>query len=172
MVLSLGVGPVTAHASTPDIFHENFSYTEENIDFCGVNVDLVSSGVFTDKVFFDANGDLSRFMSSLSARTTLTADNGESVVIIAARNYVDPAPSIDEVAGTITFTSTLKGLPELIKSSRGAVLLRDAGVISFIDTFDINTFEFISSQPVIKGPHPEADSDFTAFCQVITAGLT
>ena len=45
-------------------------------------------------------------------------------------------------------------------------MLRDAGIITFADTFDLETGEFISSETIVnKGPHPEADSDFTLFCE-------
>ena len=79
---------------------------------------------------------------------------------------------IDEQAGTITFVTSYAGLPEKIQTAHGAVLLRDAGIISFADTFDLATGEFLGSEVTIKGPHPEADSDFVLFCEVITAALT
>jgi len=51
-------------------------------------------------------------------------------------------------------------------------LLRDAGIITFADTFDLATGELISSEvTVVKGPHPELDSDFEAFCDVVTEAL-
>ena len=80
---------------------------------------------------------------------------------------------VDEEAGTITFLTSYKGLPEKIQTAHGAVLLRDAGIITFADTFDLETGAFISTEIVVnKGPHPEADSDFTLFCDVITEALT
>jgi hypothetical protein len=37
----------------------------------------------------------------------------------------------------------------------------------------LETGDFISSEMVVtKGPHPEADSDFTLFCEVISEALT
>jgi len=52
------------------------------------------------------------------------------------------------------------------------VLLRDAGVISFANTFDLETGDFISFEVTVNnGPHPEADSDFTLFCETLTAAL-
>jgi hypothetical protein len=45
-------------------------------------------------------------------------------------------------------------------------------VISFVDTFDLETGDFISSDVIIKGPHPEAESDFEAFCEVMTDALS
>lgn len=58
-----------------------------------------------------------------------------------------------------------------IQTAHGPVLLRDAGVITFVDTFDLETFELISSDVIIKGPHPEAESDFALFCEVFTEAL-
>ena len=79
---------------------------------------------------------------------------------------------MDEEAGTITFLTSFIGLPEMIQTANGPVLLRDAGILTFADTFDLETGDFISSEIVVnKGPHPEADSDFTLFCEVITGAL-
>ena len=81
-------------------------------------------------------------------------------------------PSWTSRPATITFTATYKGLPEKIQTAHGPVLLRDAGVISFADTFDLQTGEFISSETLVNnGPHPEADSDFTRFCEVVGGAL-
>jgi hypothetical protein len=79
---------------------------------------------------------------------------------------------VDEDAGTITFFTTYKGLPERIQTANGPVLLRDAGFATFADTFNLETGEFISSEFTAKGPHPEAGSDFTLFCEVISEALT
>jgi hypothetical protein len=38
--------------------------------------------------------------------------------------------------------------------------------------FDLETGEFISSDVIVnKGPHPEADSDFALFWEVVSAAL-
>ncbi len=79
---------------------------------------------------------------------------------------------MDEAAGTITFLTSFKGLPEKIQTAHGPVLLRDAGIATFADTFDLATGDFISFEVVlVKGPHPELDSDFTLFCEVVTGAL-
>ena len=59
-----------------------------------------------------------------------------------------------------------------IGPGNGRVLLRDAGVITFRDTFDLETGEFLGTEVTVSGPHPEADSDFTLFCETIVAALT
>ena len=44
--------------------------------------------------------------------------------------------------------------------------MRDAGYIVFRVTFDGDTF--VGSEIVVnKGPHPQADSDFELFCQIM-----
>jgi hypothetical protein len=171
LVAAVVVLPANALGAKPEIFHSHFSDTEDDVDVCGVTVDLVAEGVFTDKIFFDKEGNFVRFMSTGSATTTLTAENGKSVIIQNAGQFRDVAPLVDEEAGTITFITTFKGLPEKIKTAHGPVLLRDAGIIGFVDTFDLETGEFISSDIIIKGPHPEAESDFALFCEVITEAL-
>ena len=171
-VLTVLALPTHALATAPLRFHFNFSDTAQDVDVCGISVDVVSEGVVTDQLFFDTNGDIGRFMSTGSGTTRFTADNGKSVVVEFAGLFVDQGAVIDEAAGTITFSSTNIGLPEKIQASRGPVLLRDAGTISFISIFDLATFEPISFDVVSHGPHPEADSDFTLFCEVIAAALT
>ena len=171
LVVALAV-PAAAAAARPEVFHENFSDSVSDVDVCGINVDIVAEGVFNSKAFFDRQGNFVRFMSTSSVTQTLTADNGRSVVIRAANQYVDTEPTIDEAAGTITFVYTFRGLPEMIKTAHGPMLLRDAGLITFVDTFDLDTGQFVSTEILVnRGPHPEAESDFALFCEVITEAL-
>jgi len=165
--------PAVAHADSPERFHGQFDDTFENVDVCGINVDVRSQGVFTDLVFFDSEGNFDRFMSTVSGKDTLISDNGKSVVIQYSQQYSDTEGVIDEAAGTITFAYTFKGLPEKIQTARGPVIVRDAGLITFADTFDLDTGEFISGDVLVnRGPHPDADSGFELFCEVITAALS
>jgi hypothetical protein len=164
--------PLDAGAAPPEVFHGHFLDVLENEEVCGITVDLVSQGVFSDKVFFDTDGNFVRFQSSASGKTTLTAEDGRSVVVQFADVVSEGVPIVDEEAGTITFVTSIKGLPEKIQTARGRVLLRDAGVIVFANTFDLETEELISSEILVnKGPHPEADSDFVLFCEVISEAL-
>jgi hypothetical protein len=172
LVATFAVLPAGALGAKPEIFHTHFLDTEQDVDVCGITVDVVAEGVFTDKAFFDKEGNFVRFMSTASAMSTFTAENGKSVIVQNAGQFIDEEPLVDEEAGTITFFTTFKGLPEKIQTAHGPVLLRDAGLITFVDTFDLDTGEFISSDVIIKGPHPEAESDFTLFCEVITEALT
>jgi hypothetical protein len=159
--------PSAALAAQPvERFHDNFRDTFSD-EVCGIPIDGVAVGVDNFFVFADDS-----FRDTSSIMTTFTnPENGKSVLVSNAGQVTGTA-IVDEEAGTITFVTTFKGLPEKIQTAQGPVLLRDAGVITFIDTFDLETEELISSDVVIKGPHPEAESDFEAFCEVVTGALT
>ena len=169
LVAAIAIVPATALGAKPvERFHSHFteSFSDE---LCGIEVDGVA--VVTDNTFLYADES---FKSTVSARVTFTNPaTGKSVILSNAGQISGAAPIVDEVAGTITFVITVKGLPEKIQTANGPVLLRDAGIIAFADTFDLDTGDFISSEIVVqKGPHPEADSDFALFCEVIEGALT
>jgi hypothetical protein len=165
---ALAVAPGTALGAEPIAqFHDHFTESFSG-EICGIPVDI--DLVVTDNFFLYE--DFS-FKDTSSVMATFTNPvNGKSVVVSNAGQVSGPPPIVDEEAGTITFLTSFKGLPEKIQTANGPVLLRDAGIITFADTFDLETGDFISSEIVIKGPHPEADSDFTLFCEVISEALT
>jgi hypothetical protein len=169
LITALAVLPGSALGGKPVAqFHDHFteSFSDE---ICGIPVDV--DIVVTDNFFLYADEsfkDTSSFMA-----TVTNPENGKSVVISNAGLVSGPAPIVDEEAGTITFFTSFKGLPEKIQTANGRVLLRDAGFVTFADTFDLETGDFISSEITVnKGPHPELDSDFTLFCEVISEALT
>jgi hypothetical protein len=169
IVCAFALLPSSALAAQPiDRFHAHFtdSFSDQ---ICGTDVDVEVKGTDNLKLFADWS-----FKDTTSVRGTITNPlNGKAVVLSVAGQASGSAPTIDEAAGTITFQVTLKGLPEKIQTSHGSVLLRDAGVIAFADTFDLETGEFVSSETTVdKGPHPEADSDFTRFCDVVSGALS
>jgi hypothetical protein len=169
LITALAVLPGSALGGKPlEQFHDHFteSFSDE---ICGIPVDV--DLVVTDNFFLYAD-DSFKDTSSFSSTVTNPA-NGKSVVISSAGLVSGPAPIVDEEAGTITFFTSFKGLPEKIQTANGRVLLRDAGFVTFADTFDLETGDFISSEITVnKGPHPELDSDFTLFCEVISEALT
>jgi hypothetical protein len=170
-VVALAVAPVGALGAKPERFHEHVVEFFEGDNVCGMTVDVAVTGVFTDLVFFDKEGNFVRFTSTSSIKVTVTDADGDAVVIQNA-GLVQEREIVDEEAGTITFLTTFKGLPEKIQTAQGPLLLRDAGIVTFADTFDLVTGEFISSEVITqKGPHPELDSDFELFCDVVTEAL-
>jgi hypothetical protein len=148
--------------------HENFSDTfADNI--CGIPGMSVARGVDNFQVFAD---NTIKDNVTLNQVFTATA-SGKSVRIHVAEQFTSNDEPIDNGDGTVTFVQTFKGLPEQLKIKNGPVLSRDAGVVTFTRIFDATTFAFIS-QTVSgeKGPHPDLDSDFAVFCDVLIPALT
>jgi hypothetical protein len=167
LITALALVPGTALGAKPiaqfhDHFTDNFS-----AEICGIPAD--GHIVLTDNFFLYADDS---FKDTSSVQVTFTNPVNGKAVVISNAGQVTGQAIVDEVAGTITFVDSFKGLPEKIQTAHGAVLLRDAGIITFVNTFDLETGEFISSEIIVKGPHPEADSDFTLFCEVISGALT
>jgi hypothetical protein len=170
-LVALVVAPAGALGAKPERFHERVVDFFQAEDVCGLTVDVAVAGVFTDLVFFDKDGNFVRFVSLSSFRITYTDADGDSVIVRNA-NLFESREIVNEQAGTITIVTTYKGLPEKIQTAQGPVRLRDAGIITFSETFDLATGDLISSEIVtVKGPHPEADSDFQLFCEIVTDAL-
>jgi len=166
LLVVLALPGATLAAKPVAAFHDHITDSFPG-DICGIPVQV--DVVVTDNFFLYADDS---FKDAASAMQTFTnPDNGKSVVLSSAGNVTGTA-IIDEQANTITFVTTYKGLPEKIQTGHGAVLTRDAGIISFRDTFDLETGEFLDTEVTMNGPHPEADADFLLFCDVITGALT
>jgi len=166
LIVALALPGATLAARPIAAFHDHFTDSFPS-DICGipVQVDLVVS----DNFFEYADGSFKDAAANMSTFTNL--DNGKSVVVSSAGTVTGSA-IIDEQANTITFVTTYKGMPEKIQTGHGGVLTRDAGIISFRDTFDLTTGDFLGTEVTIRGPHPEADADYALFCDVVTGALT
>jgi hypothetical protein len=160
--------PATARAAAP--IHHNFSGTMPGVDLCGITTTLAFSGVDNFSPVFDSSGNLIAFMDTHQEMDVFTAANGKSIENHFAAQLTRTFTTNPD--GTLTVVSTFKGLPEQLSTPNGPVLTQDAGVITFLDLFD-SAGNFISETVLVEnGPHPEADSGFTLFCQVVTAALS
>jgi len=148
-------------------FHGTFSDTfDDNI--CGIEGTTVVSGMDNIQVFADGTFK-DQFRQNYVFTSTAT---GKSVLLFVAQQFIGTGP-IDNGDGTVTFTSTFKGLPEKLKLPNGTVLSRDAGFVTFNDTFDATTGDFLGETiSPENGPHPDLDSGFTLFCDVIVPALS
>jgi len=161
MASSAGAAPLV------DRFHDSFSDTfQDNV--CGIDGTSALTVVANVQVFADGT-----FKLQLNQKDVFTsAATGKSVLLFFAAQQVNAGP-IDNGDGTVTFVTTFKGLPEMIKLPNGGVLSRDAGFIGFNDTFDATTGQFLGQTVSPQnGPHPDADSGFTLFCDVIVPALS
>ena len=101
--------PGSALAAKPvEQFRDHFTETFEN-NLCGIDG---TSTIVVQNTFTLYSDD--SFKSAGSFRETFTALNGKSVKISSAGTTSGPAPVIDDEAGTITFITSFKGLPEKI----------------------------------------------------------
>jgi hypothetical protein len=142
--------------------------TDVDPDFCGTgqqidiafNV-LVNEWLAPNKADFKttASGTVT-FTNPLTGDTVINRFAGPTTVV----NVSGDPEGIHEVLVTVT------GLPELIKLAHGGVLIRDAGYVLLRQTYDGE--EFLSSEIVVlHGPHPDLESDFELFCQVVPEAL-
>jgi hypothetical protein len=101
-----------------------------------------------------------------------SAATGRSVVLFYSYQFVEAGP-IDNGDGTVTFTGTYKGLKEKLKLPNGTILSRDAGLVTFSNTFDATTGDFLGETVSAQnGPHPDLDSGGALFCDVIVPALS
>jgi hypothetical protein len=169
LLAGLIVLPATAHAA-PTVQHVNFSGTATGVDLCGINTTLAFEGVDNFFPVFDSSGNLIAFKDMHQEQDTFTAANGKAVTIHTA-DQVTATLTLNP-DGTFTQVITFKGMPEQIKTPNGPVLTQDVGIATFVRLFD-SSGNFISQTVIVeKGPHPDLDSGFTVFCQVITAALS
>jgi hypothetical protein len=160
-----------ASAAGPIVNEHNRSTGTIRDHVCGIRGTSTFRSVDNFKLY--ANGT---FRETIWFRVLFTADNGKSVVIFSAGQVSGPADPVQNADGTITFINTFKGLPEKLSIAGGPTLSRDAGRVTIADTFrplpngDLRfVSETISGE---HGPHPELDSGFELFCNVLVPVLT
>ena len=155
--LALGAGPV----------HDKFSI-DESIpeELCGIDVTthvLIKGNVLE----FD-----DRFVDVSRAQITWTNADGDWLQNIAA----GPSTFVEVLEGDIlTITERHVGVHERLRSSAGLTPAFDRGQIVFLNVIDLNDLGddeddvFLSAETLFQaGPHPEADSGFELFCEVVT----
>jgi hypothetical protein len=166
--LALGAAP-SAVAANPDVNHFTMSESLTDNNFCGTG-QTVDISAFVRGTEFLAPNQPVVYRNVTEGYFLLTNPSNGATVI---QHFAGPF-SITIISGTPegihTLEITYKGLPEILRTDHGGVLTRDAGYIVFheIDNGD----EFVSSEIFIdRGPHPDAESDFTLFCEVVTSAL-
>jgi hypothetical protein len=175
-ILAVGVGRSPAAAAPPAReFRGTQTDTFEEV-LCGVAVTttIENTGAFT--FFFDQDGNVTRAQGTGTFRATSTNAEGESITVFAANRFEGTATENPD--GTVTFVDTFTGLPERITDAEGNVLTADVGNIVFTTTVDFGDPEDPTDDQIVfeeisfeAGRHPEAESDFALFCEIVTEQL-
>jgi hypothetical protein len=113
---------------------------------------------------------------------TLTFTNPETGKSVTVRftGAVKDLTVVDNGDGIITVRTAFTGIPEEIRLSDGTVAIRDVGRVVFATVLDyggtptdVEDDVFISQTiESISGPHPDLESDFELFCEVVVPALT
>ena len=158
-----------AGAATPTVVHTKVNVSLPGINVCGFTVDSVVQGTSTVHVFTDQSGNMTE-QDTTSVVSTLTNEANGKVVHVAAsgRDRFTPSP-VANPDGTFTFTDTLTGIDLRVYTSHSDTLVKDAGFLSIVDTFD-SQGNFVSEQVIEHGQHPFA-GDQTVFCDAIASAI-
>lgn len=169
VTLVLALMPATASAAVPETFHFTQSGTDTDPDFCGTGQEVNIAYDVVGNIWISPDGEEDLIRVTQSGTVTFTNPDNDLSVTDSFANQITGAISGD-VEGVHTALETNVGLPSRIQTANGPVLVRDAGIIIFAVTYDGE--EFVSAGVVsVRGPHPEADSDFGLFCEVTTDAL-
>lgn len=146
--------------------HDKYRFEETfTEDLCGIMVTTHLEVKGNVLIFED------RFVDVSQVRLTWTNAEGDWL-----ENFIaGPVFFSEQLDGDIlTFTSRHAGVHERLRSSAGLTAAFDRGQIVFQTVIDINDPEdseddlFVSFDILLQaGPHPEADSDFVLFCEVV-----
>ena len=175
MVLALA-GP--AAAAKP--FQENIDTTVDEV-VCGIPVTTHVVGSLRSHIKYDVTDPSNVnhiWFGHINRNLTITFTNAEGDTLVErVRDNLKDEAIVDNGDGTWTFTFSNRGQPQRLIVN-GRTVVKDVGKITFQDTVflgDLTTDDddaFISSEILgISGPHPEAESDFTLFCEVFEDAL-
>jgi hypothetical protein len=162
-LVGLLIVPATAQAAGPQ--HVNFSGTATNVDLCGINTTLAFEGVDNFFPVLNSSGNLIAFKDTHQEQDTFTAANGKSVITRTA--FQETSSLTVNPDGSFTVLFTYKGKPEQIATPHGPVVSQDVGIATFVNLFDSSGHLISQTVLVDKGPHPDLESGFTLFCQVV-----
>jgi hypothetical protein len=170
--LALTIGASGGASAAAPIVNEHTSFTDTFPDqVCDIPGTSTVNVVDNFKLYAD-----NTFRDTSRIRQLFTAENGKSIVIFSAGQVTGLDDPIQNADGTVTFINTFKGLPEKLSILHGPTLSRDAGVVTVTSTFRPlggDEFDLVSQTfSGEHGPHPDLESGFEVFCDVLIPALT
>lgn len=174
----LGTIASPVSAGKPEKVIVDESFPEE---VCGIPVDTTITGflIFHIQDYViqaeDPETQDDFWIGVIQFHLEITSTNAEGVTITnIVRQTIQEGALVNNGDGTWTYTFAVSGVPLKLRSGNDTVLF-DRGritveqVLYFGDLTTVEDNEFISQAILsISGPHPEAESDFTLFCEVFT----
>lgn len=148
-------------------------------EVCDIPV-IVSVDIIENILVRLAKSGFPLFQTTGPGTVTLTnPETGKSITVRFTGNVKD-LTVVDNGDGTITVRTAVTGIPEEIRLSDGTVAIRDVGRVVFATVLDYNGTptntedDVFISQTIesISGPHPDLESDFELFCEVVVPALT
>jgi hypothetical protein len=142
--------------------------TDVDDDFCGTGQTInVAFNVLLNEWSAPHKGD---FKGTATGKVTLTNPlTGD----MAVNRFAGPFWVVNisgDPEGDHVEEITVAGLPELWKLAHGRVLIRDAGYVVIRNTIEDD--EVVDQEVlIIHGPHPELESDFELFCEIMPEAL-
>ena len=167
----------TAFAAKPLTFHTNIEETFPD-EVCDIPVMAHVQGVDTFTIFFDNEGNELRVLGRGQQLVTWTnPENGKVLNLSFAGSF--SGSSVENPDGTVTFTETYAGVPENIFVHRGESLTKDVGLATLVTTVDFGDPGDPDDDEVVDfeiaflaGPHPDLESDFALFCELVVPVLS
>ena len=169
-----------AAAQLIDRTHQHIVLTIPDDEVCGVPVTTTVDIIANDQERLARSG-FPLFMTTGQGTVTWTNPaTGKSVSSFFAGVSTKDLTVVDNGDGTITLRTAITGVPQKITLANGQPLIMDVGRVVFVSVIDYNGTptnaddDVLISQSVesISGPHPELQSNFALFCQVVVAALT
>jgi len=156
----VAVAPMAASGAKPEHGFHTESFTDPNFCGTGASVDGLFESIFTANV--------STGQAEHQGSVTFTYGDA-SVVQSFAGQFTDTIVATG-AGGVETHQLVSKGITEKIQLPNGPVLSLDAGVI--VELVTVQDGNILDDQIVsTNGPHPEAASGYSLFCEVVPQAL-
>jgi hypothetical protein len=161
-------GASAALGADQQVNHERIVESFVEPDFCGTGQDInIAVDIRLTQWFAPHRAD---YKETATGKATFTNPSTGDVVLNRFAGQTSVVNVSGDPEGDHVQDVTVKGVPELIKPLRGGVLSRDAGQVVLRQT--IEGGEVVDNEILVnKGPHPDLESDFELFCQVMTPAL-
>jgi hypothetical protein len=158
--------------------HEHIVETFEDV-VCDIPVTITLDIIENIHVRLAKSG-FPLFQTTGPGTITITNPATGKSVVVRFTGAVKDLTVVDNGDGTITLRTAVTGIPEEVRLSDGTVAIRDVGRVVFVTVLDYGGTptdtedDVFISQTVesISGPHPDLESDFELFCEVVVPALT